>query len=58
MRSLASLECFDCDTVITSKSVHDFQNCKCGNIFVDGGNDYTRIGWKNGNWREIDASEE
>ena len=37
-------ECRLCHTVIESKSVHDFQSCKCGAIFVDGGHDYYRRG--------------
>lgn len=31
--------------VVESKSVHDFQECKCGN-FTDGGLDYIRRGGK------------
>jgi hypothetical protein len=36
--------CRKCDTVIESRSVHDFVSCKCGAIFVDGGLDYLRVG--------------
>ena len=36
--------CRKCDTVIESKSVHDFKYCKCRAIFVDGGLDYLRRG--------------
>lgn len=32
--------------VIESKHVHDFQACSCGRIFVDGGHDYLRWGFK------------
>jgi len=38
------LRCIKCKDVVESKSVHDFQGCKCGAIFIDGGNEYTRIG--------------
>jgi len=38
------LRCLKCKDVVESKSVHDFQGCKCGAIFIDGGNEYTRIG--------------
>ena len=38
------LRCIKCKDVVESRSVHDFQACKCGAIFIDGGNEYTRIG--------------
>ena len=38
------LKCLKCDDVIISNYRHDFKFCKCRNIFVDGGNDYCRIG--------------
>jgi len=36
--------CKKCGDIIESKSRHDFQQCKCGAIFVDGGKDYCRRG--------------
>lgn len=36
--------CRKCDTIIESKTVHDFVSCECGAIFVDGGLDYLRAG--------------
>ena len=36
--------CRNCDTVVESRSVHDFVSCKCGAIFVDGGLEYLRAG--------------
>lgn len=44
------LHCLTCDTIIVSRSVHDFVSCKCGldsptGIFVDGGAEYLRYGW-------------
>ena len=38
--------CRKCGTVIHSKSRHDYVSCKCGEIFVDGGEDYYRRGAK------------
>ncbi len=38
--------CTICGDIIESKSVHDFVKCKCGRIFVDGGHDYQRTGFK------------
>lgn len=34
--------CNKCDDFIFSKTRHDFVSCKCGNISVDGGQDYLR----------------
>lgn len=38
------VQCKLCGDVIESKYRHDFVRCKCGDIFVDGGNDYLRMG--------------
>lgn len=37
--------CKKCGMTVESKSVHDFQQCKCGN-FTDGGLEYIRRGGK------------
>ncbi len=36
--------CKRCETLIESKSRHDFVSCKCGAIMTDGGYDYIRRG--------------
>jgi len=41
------LKCLVCGNEIQSKSRHDFVQCECGNCFVDGGNDYDRLGYTN-----------
>lgn len=38
------LRCKVCDDIIVSNHVHDFVRCKCGAIFVDGGDEYLRLG--------------
>ena len=38
--------CMLCFDVIESKYTHDFVECGCGNLFVDGGLDYIRFGAK------------
>ena len=40
----ATLKCLKCGDIIRSTFRHDFRYCSCYNIFVDGGNDYLRIG--------------
>ena len=39
-----SAKCLLCGDEIESRYRHDFRECKCGNIFVDGGKDYMRGG--------------
>jgi hypothetical protein len=36
--------CKKCNDYIRSKHRHDFVTCKCGEIFVDGGSWYQRLG--------------
>ena len=38
------IACPLCKDEIFSMSVHDFRRCKCGKVFVDGGDDYMRFG--------------
>lgn len=37
--------CLNCGDVIESKLRHDFKQCSCESCFVDGGNDYGRLGY-------------
>lgn len=37
-------QCMKCGKIIVSKHVHDFVECICGAIFVDGGMEYLRRG--------------
>ncbi|NBX50551.1 hypothetical protein EBT25_11595 [bacterium] len=39
-----AVTCNKCDDDIFSAHRHDFCECKCGNIFVDGGQEYLRRG--------------
>lgn len=39
------VRCKKCNDIIESKHTHDFKVCRCGAIFIDGGNDYQRYGW-------------
>lgn len=41
------VRCKKCNDIIESKHTYDFVNCSCGLIFIDGGRDYQRYGWKN-----------
>jgi len=46
-KRLNRAKCKLCGTIIVSRHRHDHVSCKCGEIFVDGGNDYWRCGAKN-----------
>jgi hypothetical protein len=37
-----SAMCLLCKDVLVSKNRHDFVTCACGNLSVDGGNDYLK----------------
>ena len=39
------VKCTNCKAVIESRYRHDFVQCHCGKIFVDGGNEYFRCGY-------------
>ena len=42
---MAKVKCLECGKILESKFRHDFQSCGCPQgTFVDGGQDYTRIG--------------
>jgi hypothetical protein len=41
---MSKAQCLDCEDILESKHRHDFVTCKCGNSFLDGGEDYFRGG--------------
>lgn len=53
-------KCLLCGDVIESKNRHDFVECSCRNLFVDGGTSYLRRGCSNGedSWMELSEYEE
>lgn len=42
-------KCRSCGDTVVSRWRHNFVSCTCGNIFVDGGHDYTRHGFNDSN---------
>ena len=51
-----AIQCLLCSEVIVSRHRHDYVSCKCGNMDVDGGNEYRRRGWRKENaYREACA---
>lgn len=49
--------CKKCGDIIESKFRHDFKQCKCGAIFVDGGKDYCRRGGNPEDFEELSEEE-
>ena len=52
------LRCLRCGDEIQSKSVHDFKRCKCGAIFIDGGDEYTRWGGFEEDWEWVEEEKD
>lgn len=40
-----AIKCKTCKDTIFSRARHDCRSCSCGEIYVDGGFDYTRVGF-------------
>uniref|UniRef100_A0A6H1ZHT7 DUF7695 domain-containing protein n=1 Tax=viral metagenome TaxID=1070528 RepID=A0A6H1ZHT7_9ZZZZ len=40
--------CLNCNDTIQSTYRHDYVVCKCGAIFIDGGDSYCRLGYPAG----------
>lgn len=45
-RKIKGVQCLVCMARIFSWHRHDFRSCKCKEVFVDGGRDYLRVGFK------------
>lgn len=41
-----AIKCNHCGDIIESTHVHDFKECSCKRVFVDGGHEYMRRGFK------------
>jgi len=52
------IRCKKCEDILQSKSVHDFQSCSCGACYIDGGDDYVRVGGELEDWEWIFEKEE
>ena len=52
-----AIRCNHCGDVIESTYRHDYRTCRCGCVFVDGGQDYLRRGAVNGPGDYTDLSE-
>ena len=51
MTKVVTITCPECKYTIFSRARQDFRLCFCGKVWIDGGLDYTRVGFN----PEIDA---
>lgn len=51
------IRCKKCGDIIESKSVHDFNFCRCESVAVDGGHDYLRRVGELNAWEELSVCE-
>lgn len=49
-----AVKCLKCNDIIQSKHRHDFVWCSCGNVAVDGGNDYKKRVFHTKEYEELD----
>ena len=54
------IKCNHCGDIIESTHTHDFKWCKCMTVFVDGGREYLRRGFKDSpdDYEELSEYEE
>lgn len=51
------IQCGLCGDIIKSRYRHDFKYCKCGNLSVDGGNNYLKVSFIKNNWTILEEKE-
>ena len=51
------LRCKKCGDIIESKHSHDFKWCKCHSCYIDGGNDYCRVGGNKEDYEFVEDKE-
>lgn len=45
---VTTVTCSQCGSEIYSRARHDYHGCNCGRTTIDGGFDYLKYGWGNG----------
>lgn len=52
LRNMA--QCLYCKDVVTSEHEHDYKECSCGKLAIDGGTSYLKRSFANSRkWREL-----
>jgi len=52
------IQCLLCNEIIESKFTHDYQTCSCGNVSVDGGQEYCKVSSKTIKWKPYNDEDE
>lgn len=52
------IRCKKCGDIIESKYRHDYKECKCGAVAVDGGHDYIRRIGEQNDYEELSETKE
>jgi hypothetical protein len=52
------IQCLLCNEIIESKHRHDYVTCSCGNVSVDGGQDYCKVNFKTDQWKPVKEKED
>lgn len=47
-----AIRCPKCDKTVWSRFRHDWRHCPCGYCSVDGGRDYTKVGFGGPEWEK------
>ena len=59
---ITAIQCPKCKDIIYSRAIHDCRYCRCGEVCIDGGLYYERVGFKSEPPKrlqiEIDATKE
>lgn len=42
-KEVNAIQCPMCQDVVWSRHRHDFRNCECGAVAIDGGRDYVKV---------------
>jgi hypothetical protein len=62
MTTVTGIICPNCADLVYSCARHDCNDCSCGDVFIDGGTEYTRVGFKDALPKsyvfEVDATKE
>ena len=43
---ITAIKCPKCGDIVFSRARHDCRGCTCGEVYIDGGFDYNRVGFK------------
>lgn len=50
---VSAIRCLKCGDTVWSRHRHDLRRCRCNACYIDGGRDYTRVGFTNPDEYEI-----